>query len=147
MINKLYGARVGITLVLFGFAGSYVLNKNNDAFNESPIWMQGVILFAVMAISILIIRIGSSKNSDRLSESSIEDAIDSIEKHGMKAHVYFAGISNRNDKELSNALDTLEAAGYIVTDDSGMLVGKVATKRLSVNEQALQRRAEFKIVE
>lgn len=147
MINKLYSARYAIALTLFGSACAYILNTNISAFNESPAWIQGAILIAIMVISILIIRVDSTKNGDRLSESSIEDAIDSIEKHGMKAHVYFAGISHRDDKELSYALDTLEAAGYIVTDNSGMLVGKVATKRLSANEQALQRRAEFKIVE
>lgn len=147
MINKLYSARYAIALTLFGSACAYILNTNISAFNETPAWIQGAILIAIMVISILIIRIDSAKNGDRLSESSIEDAIDSIEKHGMKAHVYFAGISHRQDKELSYALDTLEAAGYIVTDNSGMLVGKVATKRLSANEQALQRRAEFKIVE
>lgn len=45
--------------------------------------------------------------TDRLSEESISMAIEVIEKHGMKAHFYFAGIGNRNNNELSNALDTL----------------------------------------
>lgn len=145
-MNKLYRARYAIALTLFGFACAYLLNTYMAAYNETPAWMQGGILVSIMALSILLMWKDGSNKDDRLSESSIEDAIDSIEKHGMKAHVYFAGISHRNDNELSYALDTLEAAGYIVTDNSGMLVGKVATKRLSANEQALQRRAEFKIV-
>lgn len=148
-MNKLYTARYAIALTIFGFACAYLLNTYMSAFNDITAWMQGSILLSIMAISILLIwKDGSYKyKHDRLSESNIENAVDTIEKHGMKAHVYFAGISHRKDKELSYALDTLEAAGYIVTDDSGMLVGKVATNRLSTNEQALQRRAQFKIVE
>lgn len=83
----------------------------------------------------------------RLSPESIDAAVNVIEQRGMKAHLYLAGVGSRADKELSYALDTLEAAGYIVTDQSGALVGKVATRGMSSEEIATQRRAEFKVIE
>lgn len=92
-------------------------------------------------------RIKAAQEGDRLSEASIESAVFEIEKHGMKAHLYMAGAKNRQDEKLSYALDTLEAAGFIITDSSGALVGCVATKNPDSNELAQQRRATFKIVE
>jgi hypothetical protein len=88
-----------------------------------------------------------AKEGDRLSASSIDRATDVIEARGMKAHLYLAGVGSRDDTELSYALDTLNAAGFIITDSDGLLVGKVATKNLGSYEIAAQRRAEFKIVE
>ena len=84
---------------------------------------------------------------DRLSSVSIEHAVDVVEKHGMKAHLYLPGTEHRGNDELCHALDTLSAAGFIITNDKGHLVGKVATKRLDRNEAAKQRRAELRLVE
>ena len=61
-------------------------------------------------------RLNRAKEGERLSEFSIENAVNIIERHGMKAHFYLASIGNRDNEELSYALDTLEAAGFIVTD-------------------------------
>jgi len=91
-------------------------------------------------------RIKMAQEGDRLSEKSIDSAIVEIEKHGMKAHFYLAGVGRRANRDLSYALDTLEAAGFIVTDSNGYLVGNVATKNLGSNELAEQRRATFKVV-
>ena len=84
---------------------------------------------------------------DRLSETSIDAAIKEIERYDMKAHFYLAGVGNRSNENLSYALDTLDAAGFIVTDSTGALVGKVATKNLGSDEIARQRRALFRVVE
>lgn len=94
----------------------------------------------------LIKRIRTAQESNRLSEESIDSAIAEIEKYGMKAHYYLAGVGNRESTNLSYALDTLEAAGFIITGQDGQLVGKVATKSLGSSELAEQRRALFKIV-
>lgn len=82
-----------------------------------------------------------------ISESAKNNALDVIEKHGLEAHFYFPGIGNRNDEELSNALDLLSSLGFIITDSSGNIVGKAAKKRLSSQEKADSRRSAFKIVE
>lgn len=82
----------------------------------------------------------------RLSESSIESAVDVVEKNGMKAHAYFAGIGSREDNELSYALDTLEAAGFIITNTNGTLVGKVATRCRNSDEITQQRRAKNTLI-
>ncbi len=84
---------------------------------------------------------------DRMSESAREAALDVLERHKMKAYMYFPAIGHRNDPELSHALDVISAAGYIITDSSGGIVGKVANVRLSSTERAEQKRATFKIVE
>lgn len=65
----------------------------------------------------------------------------------MKAHYYLAGARSRDNEKLSYALDTLEAAGFIVTDSQGALVAGVATKNHGSDELAQQRRATFRIVE
>lgn len=89
----------------------------------------------------------SAHEGDRLSGPSVNSAISEIEKRGMKAHFYLAGAASRYDEKLSHALDTLEAAGYIVTDSSGSLVGRLVTKNQVSDEVVKQRRASFRIVE
>ncbi len=79
-------------------------------------------------------------------EASREHALDVISKHGIEAHYYLAAIGNRSDKQLSEALDILSSAGYIMTDAAGQLVGKVAKARLNSNEKAQHYRASFKVV-
>lgn len=81
--------------------------------------------------SYIMNKIKRAAEGDRLSESSINNAVGVIEKHGMKAHFYFAGVGNRCNEELSDALDTLEAAEFIITSPNGALVGKVATRNFS----------------
>lgn len=78
---------------------------------------------------------------------AVERAIDLIEQHQMKAHLYIAGIEHRETEELSKALDVLAASGFIVTDKDGLLVGKVITRRLSEDELAKMRRGMFKLIE
>lgn len=91
-------------------------------------------------------RIRTAQEGYRLSEESIDSAIVEIEQYGMKAHYYLAGVGNRESTNLSYALDILEAAGFIITDQDGQLVGKVATKNVGSSELAEQRRALLKIV-
>jgi len=92
-------------------------------------------------------RFTQAKEGDRLSDESIEQAIDIIEQQGMKAHYYLASVDHRENEELSFALDTLNAAGFIITDSSGALVGKTATKRITSSERAEALRAQFKLVD
>lgn len=84
---------------------------------------------------------------NRLSPRSVDAAIEVIERRGMKAHLYLPGVGHREDEELSYALDTLGAAGFIVTTAAGALIGRVATHGLSSEQIAEQRRAEFKVID
>ena len=72
--------------------------------------------------------------------------IDVINKHGMKAHMYFPSVRHRENIELSTALDWFAANGFIVTDENGDIVGKVATANMDSVQLAEIRRAEMKLV-
>lgn len=76
-----------------------------------------------------------------------ERYLDVLEKHGIEAYYYLPCVGNRGDDELCDALDALAHAGYIMTDTSGSIVGKVVKARLSSDEKAVQRRAEFRVIE
>ena len=94
--------------------------------------------------------VSSKKELKQLSNNrseAIERAIDVIEQHQMKAHLYIAGIDHRENEELGQALDVLGASGFIITDRDGLLVGKVVTKRLNSDELAKMRRGMFKLIE
>lgn len=75
-----------------------------------------------------------------------EAALDVLEKHGIRAQFYMPAAHVR-DRELADALQLLTGRGYLMTDAEGRLVGAVATARPTVEENAQQRRAEFKVVE
>jgi len=82
-----------------------------------------------------------------LSDSARKHWLDVLDKHGITAHFYMASCGYREDTELSNALDRLNAAGYIFTDTAGHLVGRIAKARLSSQEIAELKRADFKIID
>ena len=69
-----------------------------------------------------------------------------VSKHGMKAHKYFPGVGQRDDVELSTALDWFAANGFVVTDKNGGIVGKVATANMDSSELAELRRSQMKLV-
>lgn len=73
--------------------------------------------------------------------------LDVISKHGMKAHKYFPGVGQRDDVELSTALDWFASNGFVVTDKNGGIVGKVATANMESTELAELRRSQMKLVE
>lgn len=75
-----------------------------------------------------------------------EKALDVIEKHGYRAHFYLPTVGAQDDRELWEALETMRLAGFIVTNESGHLVGKVATARPTRQEIAEERRASFRLV-
>lgn len=82
-----------------------------------------------------------------MSDAARESALDVIEKHGYRAHFYLPTVGALEDRELWEALETMRLAGFIVTDQSGNLVGKVATARPTSQEIASERRAAFRLVE
>ena len=75
-----------------------------------------------------------------------EAALDVLEKHGIRAQFYMPA-AHVKDRELADALRLLAGRGYLMTDAEGRLVGVAATARPTVDENAQQRRAEFKVVE
>jgi|TARA_R110000851_G_scaffold333407_2_gene512793 hypothetical protein len=82
-----------------------------------------------------------------MSDAARERALDVIEAHGYRAHFYLPTVGADKDRELWDALETMRLAGFIVTDQSGHLVGKVATARPTSQEIASERRATFRLVE
>jgi hypothetical protein len=82
-----------------------------------------------------------------ISESAKEKALKIIGKQGYEAHFWFPSMTCKDDRELWDALEFLKAAGYIITDASGCLVGKVARVNLTSDEKARIRRAHFKLAE
>jgi hypothetical protein len=82
-----------------------------------------------------------------MSEAARENALDVLEKHGYRAHFYLPTVGAQDDRELWEALETMRLSGFIVTDQNGNLVGKVATARPTSQEIASERRAAFRLVE
>ena len=82
-----------------------------------------------------------------MSDDARANALDVLDKHGYRAHFYLPTVGAQDDRELWDALETMRLAGFIVTDQSGHLVGKVATARPSSQEIASERRASFRLVD
>lgn len=78
-------------------------------------------------------------------DSIREDAIDVLERHGIKAHLYFpaAGIE---DSDLKDALRCLHERGYIFSSKDGALFGGIAQARPAPEERAQIRRRQMKVV-
>lgn len=87
-----------------------------------------------------------SKGDSLMGQIAQEKALDVIEKHGYRAHYYLPTIGAQDDREFWDALETMRLAGFIVTDENGCLVGKVATARPTKQECVEGRRASFHLV-
>ncbi len=85
------------------------------------------------------------KSSGRRNPA-IDHAIQLVEQHGLVAHLYIPGVDHRDNKELCVALDLLASSGFIISDGKDNLVGKVITPRLTKDELAKARRANFRLV-
>lgn len=81
-----------------------------------------------------------------MSERSRQQALDTLDTHGIDAH-YYLPVVGCEDKELANALRLLGSRGYVMTDSTGALVGKVAKARLTPNERASESRKRFFLIE
>lgn len=79
-------------------------------------------------------------------DKEFQAMLEVVSKHGMKAHKYFPGVGQRDDVELSTALDWFAANGFVVTDKNGGIVGKVATANMDSSELAELRRSQMKLV-
>lgn len=82
-----------------------------------------------------------------LGDKASESALDILDKHGLKAHLYLPSIGNRDNRELCEAMDLLSATGYLITDNEDRLIGKVAQARMPRDEVAKERRKMFKLVD
>lgn len=80
-------------------------------------------------------------------DKEFQAMLEVVSKHGMKAHKYFPAVGQRDDVELSTALDWFAANGFVVTDKNGAIVGKVATANMGRSELAELRRSQMKLVE
>jgi len=76
-----------------------------------------------------------------------DKALDTLSEFQFNAHYYLPSVGNRDNKPLCNALDSLAGQGFIITNNSGDLVGKVAKANMNSNEVANAKRATFKVVE
>lgn len=81
-----------------------------------------------------------------MSDAARENALDVLDKHGYRAHFYLPTVGAQYDRELWDALETMRLAGFIVTNESGHLVSKVATARPTRQECDEERRASFRLV-
>ena len=74
-----------------------------------------------------------------------KEALDQLEKHGLRAYHYMPAIG-MEDKALAHASRVLGRAGCLVFDAKGRLVGNVYPARPSAEEMVTERRSAFKIV-
>lgn len=83
--------------------------------------------------------------AEMLGDFARERALDVLAKHGLRAH-WYAPTAGVEDPELADACRLLGDHGFLITGARGELVGKVATARLSSEEIAQQRRAQFRLI-
>ena len=74
------------------------------------------------------------------------DALDTLEVHGLQAH-YYLPATRIVDNKLADACRFLGNSGYIITDRKGNFVGKIATARPLKGKWVTPRRASFQIAE
>lgn len=132
-----------VLFVMFGllFALAGVLIQRHNLITVPAYWAFYGGAFGLIGSWILDRRWGEKKEQYAARES----ALDILQKHGLRAHYYLPGIG-LEDRELANACHRMAAAGHIITDSTGALVGKVATARLTPEELAQERRASFRLV-
>lgn len=132
-----------ILFFIFGllFLLSGILAQKYNLITTPAYWAFYGAAFGLIGSWILDHRWGEEKEKDAARES----ALDVLEKHGLRAHYYLPGIG-LEDRELANACNHMASAGHIITDNTGALVGKVATARLMPAELVRERRASFRLV-
>jgi len=80
-----------------------------------------------------------------LSMIARKKALDVLANNGLRAHYYFPAVGVE-DRVLADACRLLAGAGHLITDNTGVLVGKVATVRPTLEELVKERRASFRLV-
>lgn len=104
------------------------------------LWTRARWLYPLLArLSGTFVRIGLLKEDESLK------AFDVLARHGFRANLYLPGVGV-DDRELKNAMNTLAAKGYLITNNDGFLVGKLAAMNPTADELVKMRRAEFKVV-
>lgn len=115
---------------------------------ETPSWWTTYVFITVAVVYLLImkgIKSWAESPAAMISETAKEKALDVLGKHGFRAHYYLPQVGIE-DRELADACHLLAGKGFLITDSSGALVGKVATARLTPAELAKERRASFRLV-
>ena len=107
-------------------------------------WFLAIIcLLLIVALLKLVLR----KKSDSKFTIARDTALDVLNKYDIRAQLYLASAESRDNKELCEALDLLSRYGYIMTDSNNNLIGKVVKARLTMDEIAEKKRAEFKLID
>ena len=88
-------------------------------------------------------------SEQRTDESEIymkrrNDALDALAAHGLHAH-YYLPATKIVDNTLADACRFLGNSGYIITDQQGNFVGKIAAARPAKGALTVPRRPLFKI--
>lgn len=90
-------------------------------------------------------RLGLGKAAFGKGVEERDAALDVLERHGLQAYFYLPAVGE-NDQDLNSALRLLAGRGYLITNRSGDLVGKVALARPAAEEIALHRRSMLRVV-
>lgn len=114
---------------------------------KTPAWWTAYVFGTVTVMALLVMKEikSTAEYPAAMSETARENALDVLEKHGFRAHYYLPQVGVE-DKELAGACRLLAGTGFLITDSTGALVGKVATARLTPAELTKERRASFRLV-
>ena len=136
----LWLAKVVSALILGGWV---IYSFGSFESSSTPVFIVGSIL--------IFLHLGKEyfkqRNKPEVYESNRTKALSILKNNGLSAHFYTATMGCRRNIELFDALDFLSSNGYIITDGSDNLVGKVAKANMDSAELASERRATFTIVE
>ena len=111
---------------------------------ESFYWFLTIICLLII---LALLRLISRKENDTKFTRARDKALDVLNKYDIHAQLYLASVGSRDNKELCEALDFLSRYGYIMTDSNNILIGKVIKARLTMDEIAEKKRAEFKLID
>lgn len=120
-----------------------------DGFSVTSAWEYGLFLIVsidVIAIIGLILAIIGNPKEERMRDIiAREKALDVMEKHGLRAFYFPAGIYI-DDQELADACNILASTGHLLTDATGKMIREVAAARPSREEVSKNFKASFRLV-
>lgn len=105
-----------------------------------------VIFLVLFVIANAVMSHFIKKREQRHSREEFEKAKGLIRSLGLKANLYLPASGELENEELARALTLLGGEGFIITDDEGYIVGKVALQ-LNPDEVAQVRRAKFVLID
>ncbi len=106
----------------------------------------GVIAVLVIVLIVSLISMRNEMHLKALEKKEVNKAKSIVNSHGMSFGMYLPSVEHHDNPELASALERLASVGYVVVDQQGQIVGKIATT-LGSEEKAKIARSKFRLVD